>query len=105
MNAIFFHFAIFSFEIDGASGKHLVVGARSYLEDEDSQSFVTLPVIKNYATLIGALASWDSNLHESDLLNKITPSSERIYLIVKVSAQLHIHILLIISNNDLYDAE
>lgn len=62
-----------------------MVGARSYLDGEESKSFVTLPVIKNYATLIGALASWDSNLHESDLLNKITPPSERIYLIVKVS--------------------
>nr|CDS26109.1 kinesin [Hymenolepis microstoma] len=71
-------------DIDGEKNKHLMVGACSYLDGEDSKSFVTLPVIKNYATLIGALASWDSNLHESDLLNKITPSSERIYLIVKV---------------------
>uniref|UniRef100_A0A0R3TWU3 DUF3694 domain-containing protein n=1 Tax=Rodentolepis nana TaxID=102285 RepID=A0A0R3TWU3_RODNA len=72
-------------DIDRAANKHLMVGACSCLDGEDSKSFVTLPVIKNYATLIGALASWDSNLHESDLLNKITPSSERIYLIVKVS--------------------
>ncbi|VUZ51670.1 unnamed protein product [Hymenolepis diminuta] len=71
-------------DIDGAASKNLMVGACSYLDGEDSKSFVTLPVIKNYATLIGALASWDSNLHESDLLNKITPPSERIYLIVKV---------------------
>lgn len=71
-------------DIDGVTDKHPVVGACSYLDGEDSKSFVTLPVIKNYATLIGALASWDSNLHESDLLNKITSSSERIYLIVKV---------------------
>ncbi|KAL5104500.1 hypothetical protein TcWFU_007168 [Taenia crassiceps] len=46
---------------DGTFGTSLKVGAHSYLE-----------------------ASWDSNLHESDLLNKITPPSERIYLIVKV---------------------
>lgn len=66
------------------------VGAHSYLDGEEAalkegKAFVNLPLIKTYATLIGALASWDSNLHESDLLNKITPPSERIYLIVKVS--------------------
>ncbi|KAM7538128.1 hypothetical protein Aperf_G00000078047 [Anoplocephala perfoliata] len=71
-------------DIDRAANQPLMVGARSYLDGEESKSFVALPVIKNYATLIGALASWDSNLHESDLLNKITPPSERIYLIVKV---------------------
>ncbi|KAM3173851.1 hypothetical protein ACTXT7_011744 [Hymenolepis weldensis] len=78
-------------DIDGAANKNLIFGACSYLDGEDSKSFVTLPVIKNYATLIGALASWDSNLHESDLLNKITPPSERIYLIVKVAFKLPIN--------------
>ncbi|KAL5969668.1 Kinesin-like protein KIF13A [Taenia solium] len=78
---------------DGTFDKALKVGAHSYLEGEEAalkegKAFVTLPLIKTYATLIGALASWDSNLHESDLLNKITPPSERIYLIVKV----HIHV-------------
>ncbi|CDS39782.1 kinesin [Echinococcus multilocularis] len=74
---------------DRTFNKPLKVGAYSYLEGEEAalkegKAFVTLPLIKTYATLIGALASWDSNLHESDLLNKITPPSERIYLIVKV---------------------
>uniref|UniRef100_A0A5K3FWN8 DUF3694 domain-containing protein n=1 Tax=Mesocestoides corti TaxID=53468 RepID=A0A5K3FWN8_MESCO len=77
-------------DLDDAPGKTpMKVGAQSYLDDEEASlkegaGFVTLPLIKKYATLIGAVASWDSNLHERDFLNKITPASERIYLTVKV---------------------
>lgn len=65
------------------------VGGQSYIDGEEAalkegKPFVDLPLIKKYATLIGAVASWDSNLHEEDLLNKITPNAERIYLVVKV---------------------
>ncbi|VDD77987.1 unnamed protein product [Mesocestoides corti] len=76
-------------DLDDAPGKTpMKVGAQSYLDDEEASlkegaGFVTLPLIKKYATLIGAVASWDSNLHERDFLNKITPASERIYLTVK----------------------
>nr|VZI47801.1 unnamed protein product [Spirometra erinaceieuropaei] len=73
--------------------QNLWVGTNSYLDGEESaikegRAFVTLPMIKRYATLIGAVASWDTNLHDDNFLNKITPPGERIYLIVCV------HILL-----------
>ncbi|VDL89353.1 unnamed protein product [Schistocephalus solidus] len=73
--------------------QNLWVGANSYLDGEETaikegRAFVTLPMIKRYATLIGAVASWDTNLHDDSFLNKITPAGERIYLIVCV------HILL-----------
>ncbi len=78
------------FPLDTSDSNVTKVGAHSYSEGEEActkegKTFVNLPLIKKYATLIGAVASWDSNLHEDDLLNKITPSAERIYLVVKVS--------------------
>ncbi|MGH0144645.1 UNVERIFIED_CONTAM: hypothetical protein FKN15_048498 [Acipenser sinensis] len=35
-----------------------------------------------------AVASWDSSIHDSVHLNRITPQNERIYLIVKATVQL-----------------
>ena len=34
---------------------------------------------------VGGLCSWDSSIHDSSCLNRITASSERAYLIVKVT--------------------
>uniref|UniRef100_A0A8D2L165 Kinesin family member 13A n=1 Tax=Varanus komodoensis TaxID=61221 RepID=A0A8D2L165_VARKO len=37
---------------------------------------------------VSATASWDSSVHDSMHLNRVTPQNERIYLIVKVTVQL-----------------
>lgn len=74
----------------------LKVGLHSFVDEEEKalqegKSFVNLPLIKKYATLIGAVASWDSNLHYDDLLNKITASGEYIYLVVTVKILIIFH--------------
>uniref|UniRef100_A0A803TR61 Kinesin family member 13A n=1 Tax=Anolis carolinensis TaxID=28377 RepID=A0A803TR61_ANOCA len=38
--------------------------------------------------LVSATAAWDSSVHDSVHLNRITPQNERIYLIVKITVQL-----------------
>uniref|UniRef100_A0A8D2L1M8 Kinesin family member 13A n=1 Tax=Varanus komodoensis TaxID=61221 RepID=A0A8D2L1M8_VARKO len=38
--------------------------------------------------IVSATASWDSSVHDSMHLNRVTPQNERIYLIVKVTVQL-----------------
>lgn len=37
---------------------------------------------------VSATASWDSSVHDSLHLNRVTPQNERIYLIVKTTVQL-----------------
>lgn len=37
---------------------------------------------------VSATASWDSSVHDSLHLNRVTPQNERIYLIVKATVQL-----------------
>ena len=37
---------------------------------------------------VGTLVAWDSSVHDSIHLNRVTPNNERIYLIVKVVVQL-----------------
>lgn len=37
---------------------------------------------------IYAVSSWDSSVHDSELLNRVTSSNDRIYLIVKVVVRL-----------------
>ena len=37
-----------------------------------------------YRGRITSLVSWDSSMHDSALLNKVTSSGERIFIIVKV---------------------
>lgn len=37
---------------------------------------------------VSATAAWDSSVHDSVYLNRVTPQNERIYLIVKTTVQL-----------------
>lgn len=37
---------------------------------------------------LSAVCSWDSSIHDSVHLNRVTSSNERIYLIVKATVQL-----------------
>lgn len=51
------------------------------LFDYDSTLFV---VVYQVCTLV----SWDSSVHDSIHLNRVTPNNERVYLIIKVVVQL-----------------
>ncbi|XP_027730817.1 kinesin-like protein KIF13A isoform X3 [Vombatus ursinus] len=63
-------------------------GVNSILPKEHGSQFFYLPVIKHSDDEVSATASWDSSVHDSVHLNRVTPQNERIYLIVKTTVQL-----------------
>ncbi|XP_056377217.1 kinesin-like protein KIF13A isoform X3 [Hyla sarda] len=68
-------------------GSH-AAGVNSILPKEHGSQFYYLPIIKHSDEEVSATASWDSAIHDSVYLNRVTPQNERIYLIVKVTVQL-----------------
>ncbi|XP_076999553.1 kinesin-like protein KIF13A isoform X2 [Tamandua tetradactyla] len=63
-------------------------GVNSILPKEHGSPFFYLPIIKHSDDEVSATASWDSSVHDSVHLNRVTPQNERIYLIVKTTVQL-----------------
>ncbi|KAK3087726.1 hypothetical protein FSP39_009709 [Pinctada imbricata] len=65
-------------------------GMASILPKEHSSTFVNLPITKTFTQKdsICAIASWDSSMHDSVHLNRVTPSSDYVYLILKVTVRL-----------------
>nr|XP_054346459.1 kinesin-like protein KIF13A isoform X4 [Pongo pygmaeus] len=63
-------------------------GVNSILPKEHGSQFFYLPIIKHSDDEVSATASWDSSVHDSVHLNRVTPQNERIYLIVKTTVQL-----------------
>lgn len=61
-----------------------VAGLNSILPKEHLEQFVNLPMIPVESDEISALAIWDSSMHNSQYLNRLTQPNERIYLILKV---------------------
>ncbi|RXM34141.1 Kinesin-like protein KIF13A [Acipenser ruthenus] len=69
------------------TGPH-AAGVNSILPKEHGSQFFYLPVIGHSDEEVSAVASWDSSIHDSVHLNRLTPQHERIYLIVKATVQL-----------------
>ncbi|XP_064908388.1 kinesin-like protein KIF13A isoform X5 [Columba livia] len=63
-------------------------GVNSILPKEHGSPFFYLPIIKHSDDEVSATAAWDSSVHDSVHLNRVTPQNERIYLIVKATVQL-----------------
>ncbi|KAB0354785.1 hypothetical protein FD755_022244, partial [Muntiacus reevesi] len=63
-------------------------GVNSILPKEHGSQFFYLPIIKHSDEEVSATASWDSSVHDSVHLNRVTPQNERIYVIVKTTVQL-----------------
>ncbi|XP_030408361.1 kinesin-like protein KIF13A isoform X6 [Gopherus evgoodei] len=63
-------------------------GVNSILPKEHGSQFFYLPIIKHSDDEVSATAAWDSSVHDSVHLNRVTPQNERIYLIVKITVQL-----------------
>ncbi|XP_060538071.1 kinesin-like protein KIF13A isoform X1 [Pantherophis guttatus] len=63
-------------------------GVNSILPKEHGSQFFYLPIIKHNKDEISATAAWDSSVHDSVHLNRVTPQNERIYLILKITVQL-----------------
>ncbi|CAG2222721.1 KIF13 [Mytilus edulis] len=65
-------------------------GFNSILPKEQSSQFFNLPIIKNITDKdsISAVVSWDSSIHDSPSLNRVTSSNERVYMILKAVIRL-----------------
>ena len=68
-------------------GQYLsMAGINSILPKEHGGQFYTLPIVKYPDNEdIGAIASWDSSIHDNPYLNRVTESNERVYLILKAT--------------------
>ncbi|XP_061089735.1 kinesin-like protein KIF13A isoform X2 [Conger conger] len=69
------------------TGPH-TAGVNSILPKEHGSQFFYLPIIRHSDDEVLAVCSWDSSIHDSVHLNRVTSPSERIYLIIKVTVQL-----------------
>ncbi|XP_073080808.1 kinesin-like protein KIF13A isoform X6 [Manis javanica] len=63
-------------------------GVNSILPKEHGSQFFYLPIVRHSGEEVSATASWDSSVHDSVHLNRVTPQNGRIYLIVKTTVQL-----------------
>ncbi|ELT98482.1 hypothetical protein CAPTEDRAFT_225292 [Capitella teleta] len=63
-------------------------GVKSILPKEYGAKFFTLPFVKNSDKDCCSVVSWDSSIHDSVHLNRVTPPNERVYLILKVGVRL-----------------
>ena len=62
-------------------------GINSILPKEHGAKFFVLPVVRSddvSDAVRACVVSWDSSIHDSLHLNRVTPTNERVYLIVKV---------------------
>ncbi|XP_038051604.1 kinesin-like protein KIF13B [Patiria miniata] len=71
----------------GLEGMH-AAGYNSILPKEHGNKMFNLPIVKYCEKDVCAVASWDSSIHDSPHLNRVTGPNERIYLIVKAVVQL-----------------
>ncbi|XP_074539167.1 kinesin-like protein KIF13A isoform X6 [Halichoeres trimaculatus] len=69
------------------TGPH-AAGVNSILPKEHGSQFFYLPIIRHSDEELSATCSWDSSIHDSVHLNRVTSPSERIYLIIKATVQL-----------------
>lgn len=51
-----------------------VAGINSILSKEHGNKFYNLPIIRYLDKDVGAVAAWDSSVHDSDYLNRVTES-------------------------------
>ncbi|XP_041963180.1 kinesin-like protein KIF13A isoform X1 [Alosa sapidissima] len=65
-----------------------VAGVNSILPKEHGSQFFYLPIIRHSSEEVSVVCSWDSSIHDSSHLNRVTAPGERIYLIVKATVQL-----------------
>ncbi|XP_053530754.1 kinesin-like protein KIF13A isoform X4 [Ictalurus punctatus] len=69
------------------TGSH-AAGVNSILPKEHGSQFFYLPIIKHSDDEVCVTCSWDSSIHDSIYLNRVTAPGERVYLIIKATVQL-----------------
>ncbi|XP_044257426.1 kinesin-like protein KIF13A isoform X2 [Tribolium madens] len=65
-----------------------VAGANSILPKEVGSTFYSLHILHHLEKDVCAVASWDSSIHNSSHLNKITEPMERVYMILRITVRL-----------------
>ncbi|XP_069678556.1 kinesin-like protein KIF13A isoform X3 [Periplaneta americana] len=65
-----------------------VTGLNSILPKEHGNKFYNLPIIRHLEKDVCAVAAWDSSIHDSIYLNRVTEANERVYLILKTTVRL-----------------
>ena len=67
-------------------------GLKSYIPLEQPERMIDLNILKYDQQKVTAYASWDSSMHDSVYLNRVTQNNERIYLVLKVLFQILVNI-------------
>ncbi|CAH1979369.1 unnamed protein product [Acanthoscelides obtectus] len=71
------------------SGEEVTIaGVNSILPKEDGRQFYTLQILNHLDKDVCAIAAWDSSIHDSPYLNKVTEANERVYMILRVTVRL-----------------
>ncbi|XP_055528668.1 kinesin-like protein KIF13A isoform X2 [Wyeomyia smithii] len=65
-----------------------IAGINSILPKEHGNKFYSLQMIQHLEKDICAVCSWDSSIHDSPSLNRMTEANERVYLILKTTVRL-----------------
>lgn len=65
-----------------------LAGYNSILPKEHGNKFYSLQLLNPLDKDVCAVASWDSSMHDSQALNRVTEANERIYLILKTTVRL-----------------
>ena len=56
----------------GETGEVPVYGTHSILPKEHGAKFFALPIVRHLTREVGAIATWDSSIHDSVCLNTVT---------------------------------
>ncbi|XP_050681890.1 kinesin-like protein KIF13B [Leptidea sinapis] len=72
----------------GSGEEVTVAGVNSILPKELGHKFYELQIVHHHHKDVSAVAAWDSSIHDSHYLNRITEPNERVYLIVKTTVRL-----------------
>ncbi|KAL1492379.1 hypothetical protein ABEB36_010633 [Hypothenemus hampei] len=71
------------------SGEEVTLtGINSILPKEDGRQFYELKILQHLEKDVCAVASWDSSIHNSQYLNKVTEPNERVYMILRITVRL-----------------
>ncbi|KAL9919930.1 kinesin heavy chain 73 isoform 4-T13 [Glossina fuscipes fuscipes] len=65
-----------------------IAGLNSILSKEHGHKFYTLQILQHFDKDVCAVASWDSSMHDSPALNRVTEANERVYLILRTTVRL-----------------
>ncbi|XP_017958968.1 kinesin-like protein KIF13A isoform X1 [Drosophila navojoa] len=65
-----------------------IAGINSILSKEHGHRFYTLQILQHLDKDVCCVASWDSSMHDSQALNRVTEANERIYLILRTTVRL-----------------